>query len=59
MARVIACFELTESVPWTPEECAAAINAALAARHIGADQVVSITPIMDTICIRVFYWTNG
>ena len=59
MARVIGCFEMVEDSPWTPDECATAINKELAKRHIDADQVVSIAPIMDTTAWRVFFWTNA
>lgn len=59
MARVVACFEVVEDVPWTADECAATINKELHQRHIDADQVISITPIMDTTAMRVFFWTNA
>jgi hypothetical protein len=59
MARVVACFEVVERVMWTPDECADAINEELRQRHIDADQVISIAPIMDTTAMRVFFWTNA
>lgn len=59
MARVLGCFEVTEKTPWTAEACVAHLNAELAQRHIEADQIISITPIMDTTAFRVFYWTTG
>ncbi len=56
MAGSIGCFELNETDVWTAEECAAQINAALRERQIAADDVISITPILDTTTWRVFFW---